>query len=609
MELDTVNAYSTVGMEQGLSGDPWDCLFGSDSISDAFQGRPEMLHMGIRRCDNTDQVGWLGFDFDDVLTETDEDPIGFNEKSHSSNSNLEELNLDSDSELALTLDPNLILPRNMPSRSPATNSDAAILETASVEENTAAENEGEETENESEIDRTENDEENESEEEDEEEDEEVENEENEHNETEYETEEEETEDEDEEEEEEEEEEGEETEDDEQDTTVQQPLTPLSVEAPTSISSSSEASVGARTLTAAAALATSSPTIQLTRLHHPNKINTLSAATVKDIKMLAANPGSQSAALQQIRKQMPYNNNVHDVSTGAPTTVMIQAAKREKDLTTTTTTTTTGSQRDNSYPKPAYSYSCLIAMALKNSRTGSLPVSEIYNFMCRHFPYFTTAPTGWKNSVRHNLSLNKCFEKIEKPPGNGSQRKGCLWAIAPSKVAKMDEEVRKWSRKDPTAIKRAMVNPDQLELLERGEMKYEGEDRQEDGYEDAESYADSETGGSAVDEVINDDVDENITYDAGKLIDVDDDLVVEQLYEDLDLVDSGDLLETQELNRGEQLMYQLVSCAKRQKTLSGSPISSDYVYQQVDAPSRKKAHFVALRPGGTAPSAGSLLEAE
>lgn len=114
--------------------------------------------------------------------------------------------------------------------------------------------------------------------------------------------------------------------------------------------------------------------------------------------------------------------------------------------------------ERAYPKPAYSYSCLIAMALKNSHSGSLPVSEIYNFMCKHFPYFKTAPSGWKNSVRHNLSLNKCFEKIEKPPLNGTTRKGCLWAMNPAKISKMDEEVQKWSRKDPTAIKKAMVYP-------------------------------------------------------------------------------------------------------------------------------------------------------
>lgn len=124
-----------------------------------------------------------------------------------------------------------------------------------------------------------------------------------------------------------------------------------------------------------------------------------------------------------------------------------------------------------FPKPAYSYSCLIAMALKNSRSGSLPVSEIYSFMCEHFPYFKTAPNGWKNSVRHNLSLNKCFEKIEKPVTNGGQRKGCLWAMNPAKITKMDEEVQKWSRKDPMAIRKAMVHPEHLDALERGEMKH------------------------------------------------------------------------------------------------------------------------------------------
>lgn len=69
----------------------------------------------------------------------------------------------------------------------------------------------------------------------------------------------------------------------------------------------------------------------------------------------------------------------------------------------------------------------------------------------------TAPDGWKNSVRHNLSLNKCFEKVENKNGSSS-RKGCLWALNPAKVEKMQEELHKWRRKDPITVRRSMARP-------------------------------------------------------------------------------------------------------------------------------------------------------
>ncbi|XP_066593851.1 forkhead box protein N3-like isoform X2 [Prorops nasuta] len=76
-------------------------------------------------------------------------------------------------------------------------------------------------------------------------------------------------------------------------------------------------------------------------------------------------------------------------------------------------------------KPPYSFSCLIFMAIEDSPVKALPVKEVYAWILDHFPYFRNAPTGWKNSVRHNLSLNKCFRKVEKAPSLG---KGSLWMV-------------------------------------------------------------------------------------------------------------------------------------------------------------------------------------
>ncbi|TTE07149.1 Forkhead box protein N3 [Bagarius yarrelli] len=80
-------------------------------------------------------------------------------------------------------------------------------------------------------------------------------------------------------------------------------------------------------------------------------------------------------------------------------------------------------------KPPYSFSCLIFMAIEDSPSKRLPVKDIYNWILEHFPYFANAPTGWKNSVRHNLSLNKCFKKVDKDRSQ-SIGKGSLWCIDP-----------------------------------------------------------------------------------------------------------------------------------------------------------------------------------
>lgn len=92
-------------------------------------------------------------------------------------------------------------------------------------------------------------------------------------------------------------------------------------------------------------------------------------------------------------------------------------------------------------KPPYSFSCLIFMAIEDSPQKKLPVKDIYQWILSHFPYFQNAPTGWKNSVRHNLSLNKCFKKVDKDRGQ-SIGKGSLWCVDPDYRPNLLQALRK-----------------------------------------------------------------------------------------------------------------------------------------------------------------------
>lgn len=80
-------------------------------------------------------------------------------------------------------------------------------------------------------------------------------------------------------------------------------------------------------------------------------------------------------------------------------------------------------------KPPYSYIALIVMAIQSSPVKRCTLSEIYQFLEARFPFFRGAYQGWKNSVRHNLSLNECFIKL--PKGLGRPGKGHYWTIDPA----------------------------------------------------------------------------------------------------------------------------------------------------------------------------------
>ena len=66
-------------------------------------------------------------------------------------------------------------------------------------------------------------------------------------------------------------------------------------------------------------------------------------------------------------------------------------------------------------KPPMSFIAMISSAILSSPEKKMTLTEINEYLMDHHECFRGEYQGWRNSVRHNLSFNKCFVKILRNP--------------------------------------------------------------------------------------------------------------------------------------------------------------------------------------------------
>ncbi|KAK3375033.1 fork head domain-containing protein [Podospora didyma] len=91
--------------------------------------------------------------------------------------------------------------------------------------------------------------------------------------------------------------------------------------------------------------------------------------------------------------------------------------------------------ENQQYKPQFSYAQMITQAIMDTEDEKLNLSGIYKFIMSRYAYYRHQPSGgWQNSIRHNLSLNRAFEKVAR--STDEPGKGMKWQIVPDQREEM-----------------------------------------------------------------------------------------------------------------------------------------------------------------------------
>uniref|UniRef100_A0A915MYZ8 Forkhead box protein O n=1 Tax=Meloidogyne javanica TaxID=6303 RepID=A0A915MYZ8_MELJA len=136
-------------------------------------------------------------------------------------------------------------------------------------------------------------------------------------------------------------------------------------------------------------------------------------------------GQHSNVLQQVSTQQVSNEECledDDVFCDSSSTCCVEPEQRARSYTYY-------GRKPN--PWGNESYSDLIARALNTAPEGRLKLNEIYQWFSENVPYFAGRSSqedaqGWKNSIRHNLSLHSRFMRIQ----NEGAGKSSWWVINP-----------------------------------------------------------------------------------------------------------------------------------------------------------------------------------
>ncbi|XP_038077001.1 forkhead box protein O3-like [Patiria miniata] len=112
-----------------------------------------------------------------------------------------------------------------------------------------------------------------------------------------------------------------------------------------------------------------------------------------------------------------------------------------------------------------SYADLITKAIQSAPEQRLTLSQIYDWMVKNVPFFkdkgdSNSSAGWKNSIRHNLSLHSRFVRVQ----NEGTGKSSWWMINPDakpgkssrrRASSMDTNNPKWEKKRGRAKKKVL----------------------------------------------------------------------------------------------------------------------------------------------------------